>query len=273
MKTLYNHLILFDAECPLCRVYTKAFVATGLLEDSGRGAYQELPEAACPLLDRQRAVNEIALVNVQTGEVLYGIRSLFKICGAALPILKPLLEFAPFIWLMSKVYAFISYNRRVIIPASKTGSSFPLQPGFRLDYRLAYLAFSWLVTAYILAAYVGLLQGLLPVGPAYREYLICGGQLFFQGLVFRLLHKGQPWEYLGNMMSISLAGSLLLAPALWLASWTELSPLFYGAWFMAVAGLMLLEHLRRSRLLGLGYGLTISWILYRLLVLVFILLF
>ena len=160
MKTLHNHLILFDAECPLCRVYTKAFVATGLLEESGRGAYQDLPEAACPLLDRQRAVNEIALVNVQTGEVLYGIRSLLKICAAPLPALKPLLTFPFFIWLMSKAYAFISYNRRVIIPASKTGSSFPLQPTFRLDYRLAYLAFTWLLTAYILSAYAGLLQGL-----------------------------------------------------------------------------------------------------------------
>ena len=67
MKTLNNHLILFDAECPMCRLYTNAFVSTGLLEKDGRMAYQELPADACPILDRQRAADEIALINQQTG--------------------------------------------------------------------------------------------------------------------------------------------------------------------------------------------------------------
>src|SRR3954462_8673027 len=118
MKTLAGYTILYDAECPMCNLYTRAFIQTGMLEKSGRAAYQQMPEAACPYVDRQRAVNEIALVNTQTGEVYYGIRSLFKIIGNALPILKGLFGFAPFVWLMSKAYAFISYNRRVIIPAA-----------------------------------------------------------------------------------------------------------------------------------------------------------
>ena len=79
MKTLNNHVILYDAECPMCSVYTKAFVQTGLLGTDGRAPYQSLNENTCPLVDRQRAVNEIALVNQETGEVTYGIKSLFKI--------------------------------------------------------------------------------------------------------------------------------------------------------------------------------------------------
>ena len=138
MKTLKNHLILFDAECPMCKVYTRAFVSTGLLEEAGRAAYQELTPQACTMLDRQRAVNEIALINQETGEVTYGIESLFKVFGQAMPFLKPLFASGPFVWFMRKVYAFIAFNRRVIIPAATNINSYQLQPEFRLKlpYRL-----------------------------------------------------------------------------------------------------------------------------------------
>lgn len=270
MKTLKNHLILFDAECPMCRLYTQAFVESGMLDKEGRTAYQDLPAAACPMLDRQRAVNEIALVNQETGEVTYGIGSLFKIIGSSFPLLRPLFLFRPFIWLMSKLYGFISFNRRVIIPASATTHEFELQPTFKLRYRVAYLLFTWLLTSFILAAYAPLMQELLPQGSAYREYFICGGQLFFQGVLISFIRPDKRWDYLGNMMTISFAGALLLLPPMLLANWVHLHPLFYAAWFMGVAGVMLLEHIRRSRLLNLGWALTSTWVLYRVLVLLFI---
>ncbi|WCT11761.1 DUF393 domain-containing protein [Mucilaginibacter jinjuensis] len=268
MNTLKNHLILFDAECPMCSLYTKAFVSTGLLEQDGRAAYQETAVETCPLVDRQRAVNEIALVNQETGEVTYGVKSLFKVFSVAIPALKPLFEFAPFVWLMSKVYAFISYNRRVIIPAAT--EQYAYQPTFKLHYRVAYLLFTWAITAYILTAYVHLMYGLLPVGTSYREYLICGGQIFFQGIIISLFASDKKWAYLGNMMTISFAGALLLLPGLLLATWFSLPPVFYVCYFMAMAGLMFLEHIRRTKLLSLGWTLTVSWACYRLLVLLFI---
>jgi len=270
MKTLSNHLILFDAECPMCKAYTQAFVATGLLPQNGRAAYQQLREETCPMVDRQRAVNEIALVNQETGEVSYGINSLFKVFGAAMPLLKPLFSFGPFVWVMSKVYAFISYNRRVIIPASDTKYSFELQPTFKLKYRLVYLAFTWAVTAYILTAYVHLMKGLLPQGYAFREYLVCGGQLFFQGIMISFIAKDKMWNYLGNMMTISFGGALLLLPGLFVSTLFSAGPLFYVLYFMGVAGCMFLEHIRRTKLLCLGWALTISWAVYRLLVLLLI---
>lgn len=263
MNTLKNHLILYDAECPMCRVYTKAFVSTGLLDANGRAAYQHTPEAACPMVDRQRAVDEIALVNKTTGEVSYGIHSLFKLFAIAIPALKPVFEFKPLIWLMSKVYAFISYNRRVIIPANS--DQYIYQPTFKLNYRIAYLLFTWAVTAYILTTYAHLLY-LLPAGASYCGYLICGGQLFFQGLIISMVSKDKTWSYLGNMMTISLAGALLLLPGLLIAACFSMPPLFYTGYFTAIAGLMLMEHIRRTKLLKLGRALTISWICYGLLV-------
>lgn len=270
MKTLKNHLILFDAECPMCKMYTQSFVSLGILEQNGRTAYQELPQETCPMLDRQRAVNEIAMVNQETGEVTYGIQSLFKIFSVAIPLLKPLFNFSPFIWFMSKVYAFISYNRRVIVPPNVEEGG--LQPTFRLRYRIAYLIFTWGITAYILSAYANTMNGLLPEAPFYREYLICGGQILFQGMVVSFVSREKRWEYLGNMMTISFAGALLLLPGVLLSKFFDMNAICYAAWFMFVAGLMFLEHIRRSKLLSLGWTLTISWFTYRLLILLFILL-
>lgn len=271
MKTLKNHLILFDEECPMCRVYTSAFVNTGLLDKGGRAPYQGLAMQACPMVDRQRAANEIALVNQETGEVTYGIESLFKIFAIVAPFFAPLFSFRPFVWLMSKVYAFVAYNRRVMMPPVKD-KDFQFQPTFKLNYRIAYLIFTWLVTAYILSFYTKLMRGIVPPGDIYREYFICGGQIIFQGLVISFVNKHKTWAYLGNMMTISFAGAFLLLPAILLSIWLVPGPIFYLAWFLAVAGLMLLEHIRRSSLLKIGWTLTITWVLYRIAVLLIILL-
>lgn len=265
MRTLKNHVILFDNECPMCYAYTKAFLKTGMLAQDGRAAYQEMPQNICPLVDQQRAANEIALVNTETGEVSYGIQSLFKIIAHAMPFFRPLFLFGPFIYLMRKFYAFISYNRKVIIPAEVKENT--IQPTFKLHYRITYLLFTWLITAYILTNYAHLLTGFVPLGHKYREYFICGGQLFFQGAIISFYRKEKLWDYLGNMMTISFAGSLLLLPIIILAKYFSFPPLFFPLYFLMVAGLMFLEHIRRSKLLNLGWLMSISWALYRLIVL------
>ncbi|WP_316844620.1 DUF393 domain-containing protein [Pedobacter psychrodurus] len=265
MKTLNNHVILFDNECPMCYAYTKAFVKTGMLAEDGREAYQQMPDHICPQVDRQRAANEIALVNTENGEVSYGIQSLFKIIAHAMPFFKPLFLFGPFVYLMRKFYAFISYNRKVIIPAAVKANS--IQPSFKLHYRLAYLLFTWLLTAYVLTAYAHLLTSFVPLGSPYREYLICGGQMIFQGSIILFYKKGKLWDYLGNMMTISFAGSLLLLPALLLGECLSMPGIFFILYFLMVAGLMFLEHLRRSKLLKLGWIMSLTWALYRLIVL------
>jgi hypothetical protein len=145
------------------------------------------------------------------------------------------------------------------------------QPSFNIKYRLAYLLFTVTIAAAILTRYAHLLTGIIPAGAPWLEYFICSGQILYQGLVVTILAHAKRWEYLGNMMTISLAGSLALAPALAIAAITHLSPLAASTWFLIVAGLMLLEHIRRTRLLGLDWTLTISWVFYRLHVLLLIL--
>jgi predicted DCC family thiol-disulfide oxidoreductase YuxK len=265
VKTLKDHTILYDAECPMCKAYTNAFTATGMLDANSRAPYQQMPDFACPLIDHQRAVNEIALINKTTGQVTYGIESLFKIIANAFPIFRPLFNCKPFITAMRKVYAFISYNRKVIIPAPTTDTH-TLQPAFRLRYRLAYLLFTAIVVGYILTLYARTLTGILPNGSPYREYAIVAGQLAFQGLIITTYASKKTWDYLGNMMTISLAGSLLLLPVLIIHPSKNIA----AGYFLTVAALMLLEHIRRTKLLNLGWLPTITWIAYRTLILIFL---
>jgi hypothetical protein len=263
MKTLKNHTILYDADCPMCKAYTSAFTATGMLDTNGRAPYQQMPDFACPLIDHQRAVNEIALIDNTTGQVTYGIESLFRIIANSFPILGPLFRFRPFTAVMRKVYAFISYNRKVIIPAPTTDSR-TLQPSFRLRYRLGYLLVTAIVVGYFLTLYTGTLTGLLPNGNSYREYAIAAGQLGFQGLIIATYAPKKTWDYLGNVMTISLAGSLLLLPAIIIHPSKNIA----AGYFLAVAALMLIEHIRRTKLLQLGWLPTITWITYRVLILI-----
>jgi hypothetical protein len=164
MRTLQNHLILYDAECPMCQLYTRAFTRSGMLDPDGRAPYQEISAAACPLVDLNRAVNEIALIDTKTGEVKYGIESLFKVIGHSFPRLRPLFSWRPFLWTMRKTYAFISYNRKVIIPppafAPTTAEGPAPQPAFRLPHRLAWLLFTVLIAAAILTSYTRQTLGL-----------------------------------------------------------------------------------------------------------------
>jgi len=270
MKTLNNHIILYDADCPMCKLYTGQFVKNGMLADDGRASYQEMPAEACPYVDRQRAVNEIALVNTQTGEVEYGVKSLFKVIANSFPVFAPLFSFRPFVWLMSKAYGFISYNRRVIAPPA-ADSHGDVDPTFSLKHRIAYLLFTWTMVGFILTHYAHLLTGFVPIGNPYREYAICGGQILFQGIIVSLYAPKKRWDYLGNMMTISFAGALLLVPVILLSHVIHFWPIVYPAFFMLVAGLMFLEHIRRTKLMKLGWLLTISWVLYRMMLLLLIL--
>lgn len=136
---------------------------------------------------------------------------------------------------------------------------------------MAYLLFTWLMVGFILTAYAQNLKQMVPVGNAYREYFICGGQIIFQLIIATLFRRNRKWDYLGNMMTISFAGALLLLPMLIVAKFIPVPVLVNVLYFLGVAGLMLLEHIRRTKLLNLGWALTISWIMYRLGVLILIL--
>ena len=72
-------------------------------------------------------------------------------------------------------------------------------------------------------------------------------------------------------MTISFTGTLILLFPLVAANYFIIEPLFFIAYFLMTAGLMFLEHLRRSKILELGLVMSLTWVIYRLIVLALIL--
>ncbi|WP_028982520.1 hypothetical protein [Sporocytophaga myxococcoides] len=271
MKTLKSHVIIYDAECPMCNLYTSAFIKSGMLDLEGRTAYNKIGEDIICRIDKDRARNEIALVDTEGGSVSYGLESLYKVVGHNFPIFWHLFRFKPFNFLMKKMYFFISYNRKVIVPSAESAFNACI-PDLNIKYRVAFILFAWIVSALTLNAFSGRLVPLVPASNLLREFLICGGQLIFQGALILYLNKRKLWDYLGNVIAVSLIGSILLMPALCFPySGDMLSNVGFLGYFLLVVGLLLLEHKRRVSLLNLPPALTLGWLVYRLIVLLIIL--
>jgi predicted DCC family thiol-disulfide oxidoreductase YuxK len=267
MKTLHHHVIIYDKDCPLCNLYTGAFINTNMLDKNGRQNFCDFTATRYPGMDVARSRDEIALIDTQTGTIAYGIDSLFKIIGNSIPLIQPLFRNRSFRWLMSKFYSFISFNRKVIAPAKTFEAPGSCTPSYNLTYRWAYIVLSWIFTSLVLTRFATRLNEVIPPTNFIREWLICGGQIVFQSMSISLIRKDRLVHYLGNMMTVSNMGALLLIPALW---FPVSNPIFYLSWFIVVVFFMLYEHFRRAKILGLSIWASVSWVVYRLLVLIII---
>lgn len=85
MNTLENQTLLYDKDCPLCNIYTNAFIKAKLLDENGRTAYSAESLNVLPFVDQVKAANEIALIDTKNKTVIYGIDSLLKVIGHSMP--------------------------------------------------------------------------------------------------------------------------------------------------------------------------------------------
>ncbi|HEY8399680.1 MAG TPA: hypothetical protein VIK89_00385 [Cytophagaceae bacterium] len=271
MNTLKEQILIYDEACPMCRLYTGAFIKSGMLDENGRQAYAKMQEEVSCIIDKQRARNEIALVDTRTNTVVYGVDSLFKVIGNSFPLLNKLFNLSWFRFIIRKLYSFISYNRKVIIPDINFEAPNACVPDYHAGYRWLYIVISWLLTSIVLFNYSTYFPAYIPESNALREFFICGGQIFFQFLLVSLLRKGRVMEYLGNMMTVSLGGAfLLLLPMLLVKLGVAVLPELFLIYFVLVVGVMFIEHVRRVKILKLNWGVSIGWVMYRLLVVVLI---
>lgn len=265
MKTLKNHTLIYDSECPVCTIYSKGFTQCGMLDENGREAFTEISAVHKSLIDCVRAKNEIALIDHNKNEVVYGLDSLLMIIGNSFPLMEKMARINPLYWFFKKLYSFVSYNRKQIVPSASDQTARACIPDFNLKYRITYIVLAVIFSAYILSVFSGKL-GFNSNHHFLRELIICMGQILWQTLFLGMYLKNKIWDYLGNVMTVSLIGTLLLIPALF----THFTPGFYIIYFGVVVLIMFLEHLRRCKLLKLNYLPTISWILFRMTVLALI---
>ena len=271
MKTLTNQTLLYDEDCPLCRVYTSGFIKTGMLDKNGKKPYCQLSNEEQNFIDVKRASNEIALVDNENKTVIYGIDSLLKVIGFSFPWIEKVGNINPIRYFLKKLYSFISYNRKVIIP-SKINKEIKLQcvPDFNYQYRILYTVFASIITTLTLYDFSNLITT-LPKSTIGRELFLAVGQIVFQSLFLIRFDKKIILNYIGNLMTVSLMGSLILIPILILNLFFNIPELITLAWFGFTVLAMLLEHSRRIKLLELPFFLSITWIIYRIIALLIIL--
>lgn len=270
MKTLNNHTLVYDSECPMCDIYTKGFIKAGMLDNNGRVAYGC---ARVPVtFNNEKARNEIALIDYNTYSVTYGIDSLIKVVAHSFPTIGKILRFKAVKVPLGFLYSLISYNRKVIAPPHVFEKPGACTPNYHFAYRVAYIILAWIITSLVLTRYSNLLVPLVPPTNIYREFLICGGQIIFQMVFVLMMKPGKLLHYIGNMMTVSLIGALLLLPMVIVNNIGSVDPLIALAWFGAVVTFMLFIHWRRMRWLGITAWATGTWIVYRLIVLCLILL-
>lgn len=266
MKTLKHQTLIYDDDCPLCQGYTSYFIKTGMLDTEGRTAYSDYAKSNYATINMHRAANEIALVDHKSKTVTYGIDSLLKVLGHNFPWISTIGNIKVVRIGLNWLYSFISYNRKVIIPNRQDSTNkVECNPSFNYSFRTQFMIFSVVITTYILNTY----SNFLPVSftSLTNEAVIIIGQLLFQGL-FLIRHDLKTLvNYFGHLMTVSLMGSLLLAPILFLSSLIDIGNSLPTIWFGMTVLLMFLEHARRVKLLQLPKYLSYTWFLYRLILL------
>ncbi|KRD63975.1 hypothetical protein ASE40_01125 [Flavobacterium sp. Root935] len=271
MKTLENQTLLYDEDCPLCSLYTTGFVKSGMLDENGRKSYCQLSDEEQSFVDLKRAPNEIALINNKTKTVTYGVDSLIKVIGFSFPLIEKIATLKPIHFILKKMYSFVSYNRKVIIPGTvKEENKLECTPDFNYKYRFLFIGFALTITSLVLFGYSNLIP-ILPKSNITREIILAFGQIVFQSLFLLKFDKKTIINYAGNLMTVSLMGSLILVPILILNQFINLPEMLVLGWFGITVFIMCAEHFRRVKVLKLPFYLSYTWILYRILALLFIL--
>ncbi|SEE34265.1 hypothetical protein SAMN04487765_2205 [Tenacibaculum sp. MAR_2010_89] len=270
MKTLENYTLLYDDDCPLCNVYTSGFIKSRMLDGNGRKPFKKITNDEKIYVDIKRATNEIALVDTKSHKVIYGIDSLLKVIGNSFPFIERVGKFKPIYFFLKKLYSFISYNRKVIIPSEiKENESLECIPDFNIKYRVLYIVFSILMIAYVLLTFSNLIPS-LPIANYQRELIITASQIVFQMLFLLKIDSKTIINYVGNLMTVSLIGCLGILQLVLLNEVINIPEIIVVISFMGIVSLMFFEHKRRVKLLKLPNYLSYTWIIYRLIVLLII---
>jgi predicted DCC family thiol-disulfide oxidoreductase YuxK len=268
MKTLTNHTLIYDAECPLCNAYTSQFIKQGMLDKNGRTAFADFDFEGNAQIDKNLACNRIALINTSNNEITYGINSLLKVIGFSFPLIAKIGKQPLVYWFLNRLYNFISYNRKMIAPGKSPQNS-NCNPEKNLTYRLVFIVFCGLVVHFTVTWFFQtFLHSFLNHQMHFPDFVLYVSQFPIQALVFYGLKQKNFYDYAGQIAAVSLFGALLLGVlgvGLLLIQKlgidiSLLATVSYGMVYM----FMFLEHLKRVKLYQLSTWLCVSWFVFRL---------
>ncbi len=140
--------------------------------------------------------------------------------------------------------------------------------GFKITAMVIFIA----VTVFLLSQYALLVGHLITIAYNWQfELFMVMGMFFFQYPFIFKRKRSLKLNYYFNMLFVSFVGALLLIPLLLLNHYSACSDTFHISYFFAVVIMMFFDHKRRVAKLGLPVLISYTWVLYRFIILIFIL--
>jgi len=227
--------LLYDSDCPMCRMYTGAFVRMGLLKPENRIAFNTLADDTFGgKMDAVRSKNEIPLVDTRGGQTLYGTDAMIEVLASRWPMFRTFQTNAVLRFLSKKAYAFVSYNRKIIIPARRNMPGVDCSPSVNVRWRRAFIVIAFMAGTLLLRQ------------PFSKNTWTLFMMLFaMQSIAAGMVSKKEWLNYTGNLAMIwllqgALAAAVFGAMHQFADAYVLLPGTFALVWF---------EHLRRTRLL------------------------
>ncbi len=252
--------LLIDEDCPMCNMYGKYLAKNNLVS---LNSYQNSAKQKNEMVNYEKAKNQIALLDHNSNKTLYGLDALYMAFGAKFPRVIQFMKLSLPARLMPIVYAFISYNRKQIAPSN----SKICNPNFVLKYRIAFLLFGLIFSAFIFKIFC---QKIIF---DFIHFFNFGNILFliimhfcFQFILLSTYKFEKRMDYLGNLCTVFIIGNLLLIPIVIFSIFLELSNLFLAIYILLLVFFLIKVHFKRCKIIGVGYLPSVSFMAFLFLI-------
>ena len=248
--------LLIDEDCPMCNMYGNYLAKNDLV---CLNSYQNAVQQKSNSVNYEKAKNQIALIDHKNNKTIYGLEALYKAFEKKFPRLIGFLKLPLLAKIMPVVYAFISYNRKQIAPsASKI-----CNPSFILKYRIAYLLFGLIISAFIFKIFCQkIIYDFIHLFSFNTILFLLAIHFCFQFTILLKYKFEKRIDYLGNLCTVFIIGNLLLVPIVILNTILELSNWIIATYVLLLVGFLIRVHFKRCKMIEVGYLPTISFIAF-----------
>jgi hypothetical protein len=263
MKSLDRKIIVYDSNCKVCSSLKDVVLRFTAVPGSKVVAFKDLDHTLVKHVDPEKFRNVMALIDLHSGETLYGAHGVSYIFSSQYRVADILLGFKPFFALFAFLYKTQAYNR-YIIATPKSNFSCDCFPDRVIKYRLSYIGISILISMVLLIFFGSSLHQSSAdpamIHPAVFIASVVATALLFQVILAAIALRSIALDYIGHLSSMLVAGALVLFPfILWNVfavntfTWITVSGLIISF------GTMLYLLSARVRYLGLSHAWTFSW--------------
>ena len=249
-------ILVYDDACPLCSVYTKSFVKAGILQTGGRKCFTELDVSVAQYIDMARSRNEIPLVNMQTGEVKYGIEAMTELLGAKWPFITKLMSVSWVYWFFIRLYKIVSYNRRAITATSFSKGNFDCKPDFNYKYRFLFMAAGLLLNSLLLLpVHANIFENSGFHNTSSVQLQLAHFALVLTNILLAFtLPRNLAFEFLGQVNMLALLVNLMLVPVILLNKFAISAIWFNNLLFILITLFIVKEYIRRMKYAGIIFN-------------------